>query len=181
LTLPATGANGTTITWSSNDSTVVDEDGKVTRPSYTAGDKEVTLIATITKGGVTETKTFTVQVKANPQTNAEAVAEDKAALEVTFESGDSATNVTKDLTDKAALEVTFESGDSATNVTKDLTLPATGASGTTISWSSSDTTVVDEDGKVTRPSYTAGDKEVTLTATITKGGVTETKTFTVQV
>ncbi|WP_139990451.1 S-layer homology domain-containing protein, partial [Paenibacillus paridis] len=254
LTLPATGANGTTITWSSNDSTVVDEDGKVTRPSYTAGDKEVTLTATITKGGVTETKTFTVQVKANPQTNAEAVADDKAALEVSFGSGDSATNVTKDLTlpatgasgttitwssndstviatdgkvtrpsytagdkevtltatitkggvtetktftvqvkanpqtnaeavaeDKAALEVTFKSGDSATNVTKDLTLPATGASGTTISWSSSDTTVVDEDGKVTRPSYTAGDKEVTLTATITKGGVTETKTFRITV
>ncbi|MFC5404740.1 immunoglobulin-like domain-containing protein [Cohnella soli] len=254
LTLPVTGTSGTTITWSSNDSTVVDEDGIVTRPSYSAGDKEVTLTATITKGGVTETKTFTVKVKANPQTNAEAVADDKAALEVSFGSGDSATNVTKDLTlpaagasgttitwsssdatvvdedgkvtrpsytagdkevtltatitkggvtetktftvkvkanpqtnaeavadDKAALEVSFGSGDSATNVTKDLTLPVTGASGTTISWSSNDATVVDEDGKVTRPSYTAGDKEVTLTATITKGGVTETKTFTVKV
>ncbi|MFF2093341.1 immunoglobulin-like domain-containing protein, partial [Paenibacillus sp. NPDC058174] len=254
LTLPAAGASGTTITWSSSDATVVDEDGKVTRPSYTAGDKEVTLTATITKGGVTETKTFTVKVKASLPTDAEAVADDKAALEVSFGSGDSATNVTKDLTlptagasgttitwsssdatvvdedgkvtrpsytagdkdvtltatitkggvtetktftvmvkaslptdaeavadDKAALEVSFGSGDSATNVTKDLTLPATGASGTTITWSSSDATVIDEDGKVTRPSYTAGDKDVTLTATITKGGVTETKTFTIKV
>ncbi|MFF2093342.1 immunoglobulin-like domain-containing protein, partial [Paenibacillus sp. NPDC058174] len=158
LTLPAAGASGTTITWSSSDATVIDEDGKVIRPSYTAGDKDVTLTATITKGGVTETKTFTVKVKASLPTDAEAVADDKAAL-----------------------EVSFGSGDSATNVTKDLTLPAAGASGTTITWSSSDSNVIATDGKVTRPSYTAGDKDVTLTATITKGGVTETKTFRITV
>jgi len=258
LTLPDTGASGTTITWSSGDPTVIGEDGKVTRPSSAAGDQTVTLTATIKKGTETETKTFTVTVKSLPETDAEAVASAKAALDISFGSGDSETSVTQDLTlpdtgasgttitwsssdptvigedgkvtrpssaagdqtvtltatikkgaetetktftvtvktlpeaetetdaeavanAKAALDISFGSGDSETSVTQDLTLPDTGASGTTITWSSSDPTVIGEDGKVTRPSSAAGDQTVTLTATIKKGDATETKTFTVKV
>ncbi|REK74507.1 hypothetical protein DX130_18220 [Paenibacillus paeoniae] len=104
------------------------------------------------------TQTLTITVNNTTQTDAEAVAEAKSAL-----------------------AIDFKSGDSVTSVTSDLILPVTGASGTTISWSSSDQVVIANDGKVTRPSYTAGDKTVTLTATITKGGATVTKTFTVTV
>lgn len=63
--------------------------------------------------------------------------------------------------------------------TKDLTLPATGIAGSTIAWASSDPEVVSTQGKVTRPQSGQGDKTVTLTATLTKGTVQDTKSFTV--
>jgi len=62
---------------------------------------------------------------------------------------------------------------------KDLILPATGSYDTTISWSSSDTTVLSNDGKATRPK--GENKIITLTATITKGSKVITKTFTLTV
>jgi len=254
LTLPATGANGTTITWSSNAPSVIADNGQVTRPSAAAGDQFVTLTATITRGSVTDIQTFDVTVKAAPQTDAEAVADDKASLEVGFGSGDSDTNVTQDLTlpasgangttitwssnvpgiiadngqvtrpsaavgdqfvtltatitkgsvtytqtfdvtvkaapqtdaeavaeDKSALTINFGGNDIATNVTQDLTLPTTGANGTTITWSSNAPSVIADNGQVTRPSAAAGDQFVTLTATITKGSVTDIQTFDVTV
>ena len=79
---------------------------------------------------------------------------------------------------KTALVITYAQGDSETSVTQDMTLPATGASGTTISWTSSDTNVIANNGTVTRP---AADATVTLTATITKNDESDTKTFTLTV
>ncbi|MCR4431500.1 MAG: S-layer homology domain-containing protein [Tepidanaerobacteraceae bacterium] len=156
LVLPASGASGTTITWESSDTSVIGNDGKVTRPSYSQGDKHVTLTATVSKGTASDTRTFDLTVKALEQTDAEAVAADKEAL--TF-------NVIKG------------ANTAPDNITSDLVLPASGASGTTITWESSDTSVIGNDGKVTRPSYSQGDKHVTLTATISKGAAIDTKTF----
>ncbi len=82
-------------------------------------------------------------------------------------------------TDKTALAITFGSGNDANNVTQNLTLPTSGANGTTISWASSNTGVIASNGTVTRPAAGSSDVTVTLTATIAKSGVTETKTFTV--
>lgn len=48
LTLPATGANGSMITWESSNSSIIAPDGKVNRPTYKQGDATVTLTATIT-------------------------------------------------------------------------------------------------------------------------------------
>ena len=62
LTLPGAGSNGTTITWTSSNAAVISADGRVTRPAAGAGDATVKLTATITKGGVTETKEFTITV-----------------------------------------------------------------------------------------------------------------------
>jgi hypothetical protein len=70
ITLPVTGQNGSTITWSSNNLAVVTNDGLVTRPSYGTGDKNVTLTATIQKGTASATKTFTITVKQNLPQNA---------------------------------------------------------------------------------------------------------------
>lgn len=68
--------------------------------------------------------------------------------------------------------------DAAGNVTADLTLPVAGAHGTTIVWSSDNTSVVADDGAVTRPGYSQGDTTVTLTATISMtGGTAQTKSF----
>lgn len=63
LALPTTGSNGTTISLASEDEAVVTSDGKVTRPINETGDRTVTLVATITKGTITDTKSFTVVVK----------------------------------------------------------------------------------------------------------------------
>ena len=66
-------------------------------------------------------------------------------------------------------------------VTADLDLPASGLHDSVITWSSSNTAVLANDGTVTRPAVDAGDAVVTLTATITVGDESETKEFTVRV
>lgn len=78
---------------------------------------------------------------------------------------------------KAALALAFQTGDSATSVTKDLTLPTT-VGEVTIAWTSSAPTVIANDGKVTRPS---ADTPVTLTAKLTYKGKDDQKTFSVTV
>ena len=254
VTLPTSGSNGTTISWSSSNTSYIVNNGSVTRPAFGSGDATVTLTATITKGSESDTKVFTLTVKETPQTDAEAVAEDKTNLVVTYGTGDSAGNVTQDVTlptsgsngttiswsssntsyianngpvtrplyadgnqtvtltatitkggesdtktfsltvikqpisdsesvaaDKTNLAVTYGAGDSAGSVTQSLTLPTSGANGTTISWSSSNTSYITNDGSVTRPLYAVGNQTVTLTATISKGGESDTKTFSLTV
>ncbi|MBJ6360070.1 immunoglobulin-like domain-containing protein, partial [Paenibacillus sp. GCM10012307] len=157
LTLPTAGANGTAITWSSSNETVIATNGTVNRPAKTATDVIVTLTATIKKGDEQETKQFTVNV-----------------LKLT------AFNDTESVqADKAALNIAFASGETSVNVTKNLTLPNTGVNGTTITWSSSNEAFLKSDGTVTRPAHHVGDTAITLTATITKNGVSEQKTFDV--
>src|SRR5690606_33840325 len=150
--LPTTGLNGTTITWSSNQPDVIDEEGNVTRPAYTNGDKTVTLTATIIKDGVEIKKTFTVTVTKLPVSDTESV---------TF--------------DRNSLSIAYYGGDNEQRVTNHITLPTTGSYGTTISWESSDSSLISSNGSVTRPAD--GNKTVTLTATIKKGNATETMTF----
>ena len=62
-------------------------------------------------------------------------------------------------------------------VTDDLTLPATGPFGSAIGWTSSVPAVISSIGAVTRPGAGADPAEVTLTATLTRGSGTSTKTF----
>lgn len=112
-------------------------------------ESDATVVLTATLPGSVQ-KTFTVTVKRN-LTEAQSVQEDKDALDL---------------------------GDTS-NVTYDLTLPTKGAQGSTITWSSSDSSTVSSTGKVTTPE--SGSKTVTLTATITKGSITDTKEFTVTV
>ncbi|GEC82667.1 immunoglobulin-like domain-containing protein [Lysinibacillus sphaericus] len=80
--------------------------------------------------------------------------------------------------DKSSLAVIYSAGDSATSVTQKITLPTVGMNGTTISWSSNMSDIIANDGKVTRPTAMQGNQSVVLTATISKGNVTESKTFT---
>ncbi|MFF7531606.1 family 43 glycosylhydrolase [Streptomyces bobili] len=79
--------------------------------------------------------------------------------------------------DKAALSLGDTSG-----VTADLALPKTGtAGGSSISWKSDNTDVVSDSGAVTRPAAGEPDGRATLTATLKKGTVSDTKTFEVTV
>jgi uncharacterized protein YdeI (BOF family) len=68
-----------------------------------------------------------------------------------------------------------------TQVKSDLSLPTEGRNGTTISWESDDTDVIGNDGVVTRPDHGDGNAQVTLTATLTLGEQTDTKTFDARV
>ncbi|CUX47135.1 beta-L-arabinofuranosidase domain-containing protein [Clostridium sp. C105KSO13] len=78
--------------------------------------------------------------------------------------------------DKEALDL----GDISA-VTGNLELVSKGATGSSISWESSDTDVIKNDGTVIRPEAGRGDTKVTLTATISSGDVNDTKVFEVTV
>ncbi|MEI6388034.1 MAG: immunoglobulin-like domain-containing protein [Spirochaetota bacterium] len=269
IKLPTIGDDGSIITWTSSAPNLVGTGGTVTRPSYTAGDKTVTLTALVQKGGETVIRTFTVTVGALPKTATDVVAADKASLEIRFASGDTggtggkvtaalslpttgpsgstitwvqtspdpattpiidtdpvgglggitkpatATTVTLTATissgtgadlktetktftfvvepkptasadivaqDAAVLEPVFGTGESGASVTKTISLPTTGVNNSTITWAVSPTGVIaTPSGTITRPSLASGDAIVVLTATITSGTTTTTKTFTVKV
>jgi len=66
-------------------------------------------------------------------------------------------------------------------VVTNLTLPTEGADGATITWSSSAPNIVTDTGIVTRPPAGSEAGKATLTATITKGSATATKSFDVSV
>ena len=63
------------------------------------------------------------------------------------------------------------------HITSDLTLPTIGASGTTISWKSSNPSVLSNEGKVTRPKKGAADEEVTLKGTVKMGDYAKARKF----
>lgn len=156
LTLPTTSGD-VTITWASSHPTVITTAGVVNRPAFGQADVTVTLTATLTKGDATGEKQFTLVVKAMTQTDQQAV---DAAV--------------------ASLDITLQTGNTATTVTGNITLPTTVGT-TTVAWSSSNTAVVSNAGVVTRPAAGLNNAVVTLTATVTKGAATGTKTFTVTV
>lgn len=162
LTLVTSGANGTTIAWSSDNTAVLSNTGVVTRPAFADGNSVVHLTATITKsGGTLQTKIFEVTVKAQDQAPDEAIS--------------------KALTLLTADKIRH-TNTALTLVITDLTLDTTGENGTSIAWSSDNTAVLANTGTVTRPAYTDGNSIVHLIATITKsGGTAQTKEFEVTV
>ena len=66
-------------------------------------------------------------------------------------------------------------------VTENMTLPSKGSAGSDVTWSSDNEDVIAADGTVKRPASDQEDVKVTLTATITAGTETATKTFEVTV
>lgn len=86
-----------------------------------------------------------------------------------------------DTDDAAAVATAKDSltlGDTSA-VKSDLELPISGRKNTDIKWSSSDPETIDNTGKVTRKA--GADTNVTLTATISRGTVSDTKDFSVTV
>ncbi len=83
-----------------------------------------------------------------------------------------------------AVSIIYAEGDSSEHVTRAVFLPSKGQSGnTTVTWSSSNTSLITKNGRVTRPEPGGADTYVTLTATL-KDDTTEaetTKTFMVKV
>ncbi|RIJ69439.1 hydrolase [Nakamurella silvestris] len=77
----------------------------------------------------------------------------------------------------AADKATLSLGDTSA-VAANLALPATAENGSTLSWATSDPAVITAAGVITRGS---NDATATLTATLTNGAVTDTRTFQVKV
>ncbi|MEU5892247.1 family 43 glycosylhydrolase [Streptomyces sp. NPDC047461] len=153
LTLPKTGtAGGSSISWESDNTDVVSGSGAVTRPAAGQPDGHATLTATLKKGSVSATKTFEVTVLP--------AVDDTTAVQ------------------QAAEALTVHNLD---DVRGNLTLPAVGALGTKVSWSSANTDVVSAEGVVHRPAHGDGTTTVELTATVTKGDARTTRTFTAKV
>jgi hypothetical protein len=163
LKLPTFGINGSTISWTTSNGSLVDVNGKVTRPAVGSGNEQITLWATIRyEDAMPMSSFFTVTVRAIGLSDQEMANADKMWL-----TDDWIKNLNSTLY----------------YVTSELNLRTVGGMyGSMISWESSDTSVVDVNGAVTRPTATQGNKVVTLTATIRMGDAPpETKTFAVNV
>ena len=150
--LPATGANGVSISWASSNAARVSTTGTVSRPS--TANTAVTLTATLTKNTARDTRTFALTV---------IISEDGMDVEMA----------------KDSLMIGYAAGNSRTSVTQDVTLPTAGANGVSISWESSNAASISTTGTVSRPS--AANTEVTLTATFTKNDARDTRRFTLTV
>jgi hypothetical protein len=158
LILTTMGINGSTISWTSNNTAIISNNGKiVNRPTNGSGDASIVLTAIITSNGIIDTKAFSLTVKQQ------------------------LTDVQKVAADKTALAIGFKDTDTANNVTGPLILPTIGWNGSTILWISSNETVLSNDGKTLVRPNGATNVQVTLTAIIVSGGNTDIKSFTVTV
>ncbi len=159
LALPAKGKHGVDITWSSNNTEVIANDGTVTRPDKTKSDVEVELTANLSYEGLTAVKRFKVTVL-KEYTDEQVVELDASKLKI----------------------------QNVENVKGNLSLPVSGEEGSSITWESSNPDIVkgsaeatDDDKKlgwVTRPE---ADTKVTLTATLSKGEAETKKKFNLTV
>jgi YVTN family beta-propeller protein len=158
-------SGNTTITWESSHPNVVSTTGEIVQPGSAEGDIEVTLTATILdrNTGEKRTKVFKLTVISMSVSDEDAVRAATKALGV----------------DKA---FQFSDEDTWESVTNEFMLLGMGIHGTNISWTSSNTDVIklsnsngEASGAVNRPEV--GDKNVIVTATISKGSAKMTKSF----
>lgn len=151
ISLPATGENGSAITWESSNPTYIKDDGTVTRPEEGKGNQTVILTATLNYEGSAVTKDFSVEV-----------IEDSTEKNLAY---------LREIADEFDLGISY--------VTEDIALPATAGENISISWTTSDDSLISAEGKVNRPED--GDDIVTLTAVFQLGKATAEKNFTVTV
>lgn len=135
-----------TITWSSNNPEVISNAGVVTRPAKGTADVTVLLTATLILNDLTETKTFTLTVKAFLYTALDAL--DMITIEGT------------------TLEDTgLVSGVQSYSTTSNIVLP-TSVLGFAVAWSTTNAESLSTTGMVVRPAYGQTNSTVTLTATV---------------
>lgn len=148
LELPTTGDFDSIIAWDSSNTDVIDNNGVVTQGTE---DTDVILHATVARGDYVEERNFTVKVLGTANTNY--VARDEDAIKGIAEKfpfdkmldGQSALNITDDI----AFVNEYSDGDAAR------------LGGCNISWSSSNTDVLKNNGEIIRGE---NDVKVTLTA-----------------
>ncbi len=82
------------------------------------------------------------------------------------------------MTDSEAVKYAASKLTVPSELTGDITLPLNGEEGTSVSWSSNDSSVISDSGVVT---FSKEDKTAVLTATVTKGSETAVREFSVKV
>ena len=151
------GAHGVMVSWGSSADSFIATDGMVTRPEVGQLDAQVVLTATLYKGMVTNTKPFMLTVLAIPDPNIVVVSNARSVLQIELR------------------------GQATNGIISNIGLTNLGTNGVMISWSSSHPSTIATDGMVTRPLYAEGNQSVVLTASLSKGMVTNTKPFTLTV
>jgi len=160
LVLPTEGYYGSTITWESNDTNLVDPStGRLTRPLNASEFPKVTVTAVVSAGDYVTKKEFTYSVLTAFSEDSQYVAKDLDYL--TFENYDIF----------AFDDYSFD------GIRYSLRLPSKLAYGSRIMWSTDNDKVLTSSGRVIRPRWDEGEKQVTLTATISYGNATQTKDF----
>ena len=160
IVLTAMADHGVMVSWSSSNTNVIAviaTNGEVTRPDRGDPDTQVVLIATLFRGMITNTKSFTLTVLAIPPTDRDAVEIASNELQIDLR------------------------GQPANGIITNIGLPQLGAHGVMVSWESSAASFITTNGMVTRPALGQPNEQVTLTATLYKGEVTNTKTFSLTV
>ncbi len=147
--LPIVGNHGSTITWSSDNTGLVDNEGNVTRPN-SSEDEEVNITATVTCGGASDSKVLTYKVL-------RAGSGDQVVAEM----------------DASLLELSdfLETVEPISGyISQNLNLPIVGQYGSSIEWESSHPTIINNDGVIVNVPATAADSpEITMTATVIYG------------
>jgi hypothetical protein len=153
LTLPVSGPTGTTISWASSNTAVVEANGTVHRPAFGSPDGTATLTATVSRGSVSRAKQFQVTVLAEEMGDDGKVQEAVAEIELVHPD----------------------------DVRGNLALPTTGKHDVAFDWSSADPAVVTDTGEVTRPAHGEQPVDATLTVAGTLNASTATRSITVRV
>ena len=156
FTLPLKGAvHSSAISWVSDNACIEIENGiaKVTRPENNESNQNVILTATAVYGEAKLVKEYTVTVL-------------KSESDTVLVNG-----VYDDIT------LNSLSAEAMDNVTENLSLRSQYDNGVSVAWSSDPAGIITKNGVVLRPNLSDGDKNVRLTADITKNNVSRTKSF----
>ncbi|MBD0401452.1 immunoglobulin-like domain-containing protein [Flammeovirga sp. EKP202] len=151
IILPTSGENGVIVSWESSNSSVITASGEVTRLEV---DSDVVMTATLTKNDASDTKEFNIKVLLEVREPTE-----EELLQEAVE----------------ALEIVFEEGDDADNVSQNITLPTGGLHNSVITWDASAHANISDNGEVT---ITDDAVSASVVATLTLGESSATKSFT---
>lgn len=153
VNLPQKGFNETIITWVSNNTNIINNEGKINLPKINT---QVVLTATITKNSFSETKNFILNVKEKS---------DEICTQL----------------DEAELKIIYEKANNANNVRQNITLPQVGSHNTSITWTSDNNELIEilnNKGIVKQNMF---NRIAQLTATISKGNKITIKKFILKI
>ena len=144
---------GSTVTWKSTNTTYLSNNGTVNRPDFGSPSEKSTVTASLSKGDASDTLELAVTI---------------ASMSTEDELSVAARKITWDLIKKDNID--------KSRIISDLNLVST-MDTIPVVWQSTEPTVIATNGTVTRPDYEAMDMHVTLTATLTKEGKSQTVTM----
>ena len=154
LLLPTVGQYGSSIEWSSSDESLISSQGAV---SYAVGENDTAVLtATISSGQYYLTKTFSFKVVRQVGSDEEVVSKDAELIN---------------------FDTVAPSDDGNSQIRQSLNLLENGVYGSTVSWTSSDTRYITASGRVIRPRWYEQDAPVTMTATISYGAASITRSL----